>query len=451
MSEVQAGPARTTDQAATGGAVRAPSLGSAAPSRSFDRLAMFTFVTLGLPDGMIGTAWPTLRHRFGVPLGDLGLLLLVGTLGALASASVAGLVFGRIGARATIMLGALAGAVGALGIAVSQTFLVFVISGTAIGLAAGLFDSTLNTSMALAGRNRLLNFLHGCYGVGSSVGPLVVTAALLAGSWRAGYGVLVGTEVLLLLGWWLSGRHPLPVTPAPAPVPASAATLPPPPPEATPGRGQLPTTSGGVGAAAVTTARRRLHLAGVVGLGLFVFMVYVGLEAGAGQWEPSFDRGPLHMGAGGTGLATFGYWGALTLVRFALAVPRRQLSPAAVVRWGCAIALGAAGLVWWRPSDVAALIGLVIIGGALAGVFPALVTLTPARVGDDLAHHVIGWQVGAAGLGGSFISATFGVVFQRYGLRDFGPALVTVGVLLMLGVLVLERAPLHRATRTEAG
>ncbi len=201
----------------------------------------------------------------------------------------------------------------------------------------------------------------------------------------------------------------------------------------------------------VTTARRRIRVAGVVGLGLVVFMVYVGLEAGAGQWEPSFDRGPLRMGAGATGLATFGYWGALTVVRFALAVPRRQLPPASVVRWGCAIALVGAALVWWRPTPVAALIGLVVIAGSLAGVFPALVALTPARVGEDLAHHVIGWQVGAAGLGGSVISAIFGVVFQRYGLRNFGPALVTVGALLMVGVLVLERAPLHHTGAPEVG
>ena len=177
-----------------------------------------------------------------------------------------------------------------------------------------------------------------------------------------------------------------------------------------------------------------------VALGLVVFMVYTGFEVSAGQWEPSFDRGPLHMGTGATGLATFGYWGALTLARFALAAPRRPLSQAGIVRWGCIVALGGAALVWWRPSTVVALLGLVVIGGALAGIFPALVALTPSRVGEEMARHVIGWQIGAANIGGSAISAAFGAVFQHYGLREFGPALVVMAVVVLVGAVVLERA-----------
>ena len=115
-------------------------------------------------------------------------------------------------------------------------------------------------------------------------------------------------------------------------------------------------------------------------LGLAVFAVYTGLEASAGQWGPSFDRGVLHLGTGATGLATFGYWGALTLARFALAAPHKPPHPDAVVRWGCLVAVGGAALVWWRPAPVVALLGLVVVGAALAGVFPALVALTPARV-----------------------------------------------------------------------
>jgi fucose permease len=138
-------------------------------------------------------------------------------------------------------------------------------------------------------------------------------------------------------------------------------------------------------------------------------------------------------------LSTFGYWGALTLARFGLAVPKRRIAPLSVVRWGCAIALLGAALVWWRPATVVALVGLVIIGGALAGVFPALVALTPGRVGEEMAGHVIGWQIGAAGLGAAGISAVFGVVFQHYGLKEFGPALMVVAVLLIIGSVVLER------------
>jgi fucose permease len=417
---------------------------------------MLTFVTLGLPEGMIGTAWPTLRHSFHAPLADLGLYLVVVTVGYVSSSSVSGLVLARLGVRPTILLGAAAAALGALGMTVAPSYWAFVLPGVAIGLAGGLWDSAVNTSMALAGRNRLLNFLHGCFGVGTSLGPLIITAAVLVGSWRTGYAALVVVEIALLTGWWVTGRRPSalpaaafpgpePVAPGPGPIgpaPIGPAPVGPAPVgSATAGLGPTPDADAeGIALpAAPVIARSRPRLVGVVGLGLVVFMVYVGFEAGAGQWEPSFDRGPLHLGAGATGLATAGYWGALTVVRIALAVPRRPIPPQVVVRWGCAVALAAAVFVWWRPSAVVALVGLTVIGGACAGVFPALVTLTPRRVGEDIAHHVIGWQIGAASLGGSVISALFGVIFQHLGLKEFGPALVGVGTVLMVGVLLLER------------
>jgi fucose permease len=410
---------------------------------------MYSFVALGLPDGMIGTAWPVLRRGFGAPLADLGIVLLVGTLGSLASSSVSGLLLRRLGVAGTLVLAGTSGTLGILGATISPTFWVFVISGTAIGAAAGLLDSAMNTSMALAGRNRLLNMLHGCYCVGTSAGPLVVTAALLAGSWRPAYAVALVVEVVLTAGWWTVGSRSSRAVPAEGAVPAGAVPVPTevPVPDRGGGPGAVPGPAGSAGPPGRAAVRSRARSGLVIGLGLIVFMLYTGFEVSAGQWEPSFDRGLLHLGAGATGLATFGYWGAMTLARFALAVPRRPLSPMTIVRWGCAVGLAGAVLVWWCPVDAAAPIGLVIIGGGLAGVFPALVTLTPSRVGDDMAQHAIGWQIGAAGLGGSGISALFGVALQRYGLACFGPALVTVAVLSIMGILALERASTRGAAR----
>ena len=425
--------------------------------KSFDALAMYAFVALGLPDGMIGTAWPAVRRGFHAPLEDLGIVLLVATFGAIASSSVAGLVLGRLGITRMIMLAGTIAALGALGIIVSPALWFFVMSGTGIGVAAGFLDSAVNTAIAVAKRNRLLNLVHGCYGVGTTIGPLVITAALLIGSWRPGYGVVLAVELIMVTGWWLVGRRTAargPSGPAadagepvgPEPVGPELVDQGPadqgPADQGPADQGPVAATETGHPAASVTPepALSRGRMTVTVALGLVVFMVYTGFEVSAGQWEPSFDRGPLHLGTGATGLATFGYWGALTAVRFAFAAPRRPLSQGAIVRWGCVVAVAGAFVVWWRPSTVVTLLGLVVIGGALAGVFPALVALTPSRVGEEMARHVIGWQIGAANIGGSAISAVFGAVFQHYGLRNFGPALVVAAVLTLLGVLVLERA-----------
>jgi len=419
-------------------------LATAHRRKSVDALAMYAFVALGLPDGMLGTAWPSVRHSFDVPLEDLGVVLLAGTVGAVALSAVSGLVIARLGIARTVMLGGAVAALGALGLLASPVFWTFVLAGAAIGLAAALIDGSINSAIALAGRNRLLNLVHGSYGIGTTVGPLVVTAAVLAVSWRPAYGFLFVADISLVAGWWLAGRHvagsPSPTDGVPA---AGASPVAPPPVAATQvaaARVAAAPAEPGPGAPRPATRLTRVRLVTVVALGLIVFMVYTGFEASAGQWAASFDRGPLRLGAAATGLSTFGYWGALTLARFGLAVPRRRIAPLAVVRWGCAIAVLGAALVWWRPDTVVALLGLVIIGGALAGVFPALVALTPERVGEEMARHVIGWQIGAAWIGGAGISAVFGVVFQHYGLKDFGPALMVVAVLLIIGSVALERA-----------
>jgi len=452
-------------------------LATAHRRKSVDALAMYAFIALGLPDGMLGTAWPSVRHSFHVPLEDLGVVGLAGTVGAVALSAVSGLVIARIGIARTVMLGGAMAATGAIVLVLSPAFWTFVLGGAAIGLSAALIDGSINSAIAMAGRNRLLNLVHGSYGIGTTVGPLVVTGSVLLVSWRPAYGFLFVADIALVGGWWLAGRHvggsrapsdpapaaetsplapptetsplapPTEVSPLAPPTETSPLALPvaPPPVATPPDAPEL--AEAGLGTPTPATRLTRARLVTVVALGLIVFMVYTGFEASAGQWAASFDRGPLHLGAGATGLSTFGYWGALTLVRFGLAVPRRRIAPLAVVRWGCAIATVGAALVWWSPFTVVALVGLVIIGGALAGVFPALVALTPERVGEEMARHVIGWQIGAAWIGGAGISAVFGVVFQHYGLKIFGPALIVVAALLIIGAVGLERASVAAATR----
>ncbi len=170
-------------------------------------MAMYGFVALGIPDGMIGTAWPALRKGFDVPLDGLGVILLLGTAGAVCSSSVSGVVLARFGLRPTVMLAGTIAALGSLAAALSPAFWTFLVAATALGVATGLLDSSLNTAVALSGRNRLLNALHGFYGVGTTIGPLVVTAAILAVSWRPAYGVLLVAETGLVVGWWAVGRY----------------------------------------------------------------------------------------------------------------------------------------------------------------------------------------------------------------------------------------------------
>ena len=335
----------------------------AAATRRSDALALGSFVVLGLPDGMLGTAWPSMRVTFGAPVSSLGLILLLATAGSVLVTAFVGRLIRRLGVPALLAVAGLCAAVGFAGFALALSLGLVLGLSVLTGAAAGLMDGGLNTAVALSGRARLLNLLHGAYGVGTAIGPLVVTAAILAGSWRLAYLVLTVLD-LVIASCWLRHRQ------RSGPVRAAAGEAPASPP-----------------LSVAQWSRRRYG--SVVATGMGVFFIYTGLEVGAGQWEASFARGHLGLSASQAGLATFGYWGALTAVRIVLALLPRPVAPRTVVSVGSVLAVAAAAVIWWQPSSIVTVLAFAVLGGALAGVFPALISLTPLahRGGAGPARH----------------------------------------------------------------
>ena len=384
------------------------------PGRSVDVLSLGSFVLLGMPDGMLGTAWPSMRATFGAPVGDLGLILLVATAGSVLVTAFVGPLIRRLGVPALLAVAGVLAALGYTGYAVAPGLWLVLSVSVLLGASAGMMDGGLNTAIALTGRQRLLNLLHGAYGVGTAIGPLIVTAAILTGSWRPAYLVQASLDVVMAVLWLRQRRLD---------------------------RAQAGTTEVTPAASDPHPAARwsRRRYGAVVVTGMSVFFVYTGLEVGAGQWEASFCRGVLHLSAGATGLAAFGYWGALTAVRIGLALLPRPIPPQAVVRWGSGIAVLAAATIWWRPDVAVAVIGFVVLGGSLAGVFPALIALTPVRLGQRRAHNVISWQVGSAAAGGAGLSAVIGLLIGTTSLAALGPAVTVLALIVVAAELALNR------------
>jgi fucose permease len=403
----------------------------AVADRKFDLLSLGTFAALGLPDGMLGTAWPAMRHSFGEPVGDLGLILLVNTIGSVAIAAAVGWLIRRLGAAAVLAIAGSCAALGAIGYAAAPGFWFVLSVGPLTGVAAGLMDGGLNTVVALTGRPRLLNLLHGFYGVGSAIGPLVVTVAILAGSWRPAYLFLAALDVAAACCWAIYRRS----VPTPASTAAAGAAAADKPAEADE-RDQA------------TQGWSRRRVIAVLTLGLVVFFMYTGLEVSAGQWETSYARGHLGLSASAAGLASFGYWGALTAVRIGLALPAKAPSAHTVIRYGLLLSIVGCGLIWWQPDPVVVVLAFALVGASLAGVFPALIAVTPQRIGAERAQHAIAWQVGAAAAGGSGISAVIGLLIDSTSLAVLGPALVVLSLILFFANWALTAlAPIRSRLR----
>lgn len=402
---MSAGPTRTDETR----------LAATAP-RSLAALSLAGFVALGLPDGMWGTAWPTMRHTFHQRVGALGLLLVAVTAGALLTSLATARLIQRVGVGTVLTGAAVLGGVAAVLLVAASSWSMVVAAAFFVGTAAGILDTGLNVVVAMSGRVRLLNLLHGSYGVGTALGPVVVTVAVLVSSWRPAYGFLFAVEVVMAASWW-STRASWAGAPGSGPGAARPVEVAP-EPSRIDGRQPAP----------------RL----VVAAGITTFFTYTGFEVSAGQWAATYLRGPAGLSAGAAGVVVFAYWACLTAVRFAVAAPRTTPPPVLLVRTGCAASVVGALLVWWGPSPGVTIGGLCLIGGALAPVYPALVTLTPRRVGLERAHRVIGWQVAAAGVGGAAISALAGLVLQHDGLRSFGPFLAASGGLMLAASVALE-------------
>src|SRR6516165_10606959 len=184
---------------------RTPMAAGAANRRS-DMLALGSFVVLGLPDGILGTAWPSMRVTFGSPVGDLGLILLLATSGSVLVTVFVGTLIQRLGVPSLLAVAGSCSALGVVGFALAPGLGLVLGAAVLGGAAAGMMDAGLNTAIALSGRQRLLNLLHGAYGVGTAIGPLVVTAAILTGSWRSAYLAQVCLD-LAMAALWLHQRQ----------------------------------------------------------------------------------------------------------------------------------------------------------------------------------------------------------------------------------------------------
>jgi fucose permease len=368
-------------------------------------LAYLSFVSLGLPDGLNGVAWPSVRATFNLPLDALGALLVMFTLGYLASSFSSGRLLARMSVGTLLALSCLATAVSLIGYALVPAWWMMVALGMVAGLGAGAIDAGLNTFAATQFSARMVNWLHACYGIGAATGPAIMTSVLAAHQpWQRGYQIVGGWQLLLAICFALTRRWW-------------------PNPNAT-GK------ASGMVSAPPASSLSTLRLP-VVWLSIAVFFIYTGIEAAAGVWAYSLlteSRG-VSMVQAGTWVSV--YWGGLTLGRLLSGLvvgfmPVRMLLRHCIV----GVAIGAA-LVWLNVTNLFSLLGLGLMGLASAPIFPSLIATTPMRLGEKHAANAIGFQIAGAVLGQSLLPTFVGVAAHGLGLEVVGPSLLAAALLLL--------------------
>jgi fucose permease len=382
-------------------------------------LAYIAFVALGLPDGLLGVGWPSIRAGFSIPLDAIGMLLVASVAGYMTSSFLSGFLLSRVGVGRMLAASCLLTGLALLGYTLAPHWWVMVFLGVFAGLGAGAIDAGLNTYVAAHFGEGLMQWLHASWGVGITIGPMLMTLGLsVLNSWRFGYRVVSGFQIALAIGFVLTlamwSRND---TPAEA-------------------RAEKKLTE-------YKTPLGETLRQPQVWLSIVLFFLYVGAESSLGTWTYTLLTESRGVDQTLAGFFAGSYWFTFTIGRILAGLVARRIGVNRLVLGGLAGALLGTGLLIWNPSEIANVVAVAVIGVSIAPIFPAMMSGTRTRVGDHFAANTIGMQMAATGFGTAVIPSLMGVLADQLSLEVIPVCLLAVYAGL-LGVYLL-------AARTSKG
>lgn len=364
------------------------------------------FISLGLPDALLGSAWPTMYPEFGVPVSYAGILSMIIAAGTVISSLMSDRLTRKFGTGKVTAFSVLMTAAALLGFSFSHSFCLLCLWAIPYGLGAGSVDASLNNYVALHYASRHMSWLHCMWGVGASAGPYIMGFILARGQeWNLGYrciGLLqVGLTATLLLSLPLwSGR---------------AAGKP---------------TEGGEESGAPLTLLQIVRIPGALQI-MTAFFGYCALEQTAGLWASSYlvlERGIAAETA--AGYASLFFIG-ITAGRAVSGFLTMKWDDSKMIRLGEGLIL--AGVLLVALSFDTALAGLILIGLGCAPVYPCIIHSTPGHFGADRSQAMIGVQMASAYVGTCLMPPLFGLIANHISISLF-PIFLAAILILMAGM-----------------
>ena len=366
-----------------------------------------SFISLGLPDALLGGAWPTMHLEFGVPVSYAGIISMIICVGTIVSSLLSDRMTKRFGTGKVTAMSVALTAAALFGFSVSSSFPMLCLLAIPYGLGAGGVDASINNYAAIHYASRHMSWLHCMWGIGASTGPYLLAAAMTGGTWNLGYRwvsilQIVLTAVLFFaLPLWKENKPSEETREKKKPLSFREIFL-------------IPGTK------EIFTA----------------FFCYCALESTAGLWASSFlvmEHGISEETA--AGLATLFYTG-ITVGRFASGFVTYKLNDKNMIRLGeTIIAFGVLAML--LPfGEKSAMAGIVLLGLGCAPIYPCTIHSTPAHFGKDKSQAIIGVQMACAYLGSLFMPPLFGILANHV---SAGLLPVYIGALLVTMTFVMER------------
>jgi MFS family permease len=402
-----------------------------------------------------------MRVGLGEPIGALGILLAVGVGTSVLVSAATGRVLPRVHAGRFLAASVAACAVALAGEALAPSLWVIGVGFAVFGVGFGAIDAGFNAFAASHFGARQINWMHASYGLGATIGPLLVTALLGAGlDWRWAYGAMAVVHLGVAVVFLLARRNwDQPAGTAGAVAQVAAVALEPAANSGQRGRARAAQSAQGEQGRAAEPAqgeralaaepaqRQRVRAGAMVGALSFV-AVEAGIEAGAGIWGFVFLTSGRGLSGAAAGLAISAYWATMFAGRVVLGPVAERVGASRVLTWAVAgVALGAALMALPGPA-VSAVAGLMIFGLAAAPIFPLFTVTTGQRLGasNSGTTHAVGLQVAASAAGSAALPAGLGLAIGALGAGVAAPLLLalSLGMCGLHGFLIHGR-PSHAA------
>lgn len=365
------------------------------------------FISLGLPDSLLGSGWPKMQTVFDVPSSYAGYVSMTISFMTIISALLSPRLIKRFHTKWIVIVSIFMTIIGLLGFSVSKEYWMLFIIAVPYGLGAGAIDASVNHYVANHYSGSAMNFLHCFYGVGAVISPYIMALALNKARWNEGYRWTAFVQTGILLVCIIS----LPLW------------------KKTEGNSDEEEIKNSAG------IRETIKVPGVI-LTLIAFYAYCSGEATCFLWTPSYFAG-TKTGLSDELIASFGslIFGGLMLGRLISGFVSNKLGDRLLIRIGIAVELLGIIMVCIPGTHyMVAAVGFVIIGTGMGPVYPAIQHMTPTNFGKRYSAAAIGLQMASAYVGSTFMPMVFGILQENIGIA-FMPVYLLVFALINISFL----------------
>ena len=374
-------------------------------------LIFVTYAVIGLPEGLLGVAWPSMRAYFNVPIGALGLLPVTGTIGYLITSFLSGRLTRKFRIPSLVASGCAVAGLVFIYYTLSPSWYFIVAAGFITGLAMGVIDAGINLFVTQNMGKKQMQWLHACWGTGITMGPFVMTAFLTRmHTWKPAYLLAGALFIMLSAGYILTMR------------------------KWGMNRAEIKPAAQGEGAVSLRAAVCRICVIKSMGL----FLICSGSEAVLSLWTYSLLTESRGIDPAVAGIIAGFYWMLFTVSRIFAGFYTKYVRANVLIITCILCSFAGIILLWMKLPGFMSIAGVILTGFAIAPVFPAMMSGTRERVGKENEANAVGMQMSAAAVGEALMPAAAGLLAGYFTLEAvplFLAACLAAFVLLYAGFL----------------